>query len=103
MNSVQEENETDNSNVHGHAQLNESNGFHPTVKAENKEDLGYDAEQELKKRKEEVKQNLNSVLEEDEIAGSHANTYEQSRESVSFQHATKSKSRKDLFYDDNQE
>ena len=30
-------------------------------------------------QKEEVKKNLNSVLEEDETAGSHANTYEQSR------------------------
>ena len=53
--------------------------------------------------KEEVKQNLNYVLEEDEAVGSHANTYEQSRESVSFQHATKVESRKCLVYDDSQE
>ena len=52
---------------------------------------------------EEVKHNLNSFLEEDETVGSHANTYEQSRESVSFQHATKVESRKCLVYDDSQE
>ena len=89
--------------MHGHAQLNESNGFQPTVKAENKEDLAYDDEQELKERKEEFKKNLNSILEEDETAGSHANTYEQSRETISFQHATKAESRKYLVFDDNQE
>ena len=41
-------------------------------------------------------------MEEDETARSHENTYEQSRKSVSFQHATKAESRKYLVYDDNQ-
>ena len=51
-------------------------------------------------QREEFKHNLNYVLEEDDIARSHVNTYEESRESVSFKNAIKSKSRKDLVYDD---
>ena len=54
-------------------------------------------------QKEEFKQNLNYVLEEDETVGSHANTYEHSRECVCFQHETKAESIKYLVYDDSQE
>ena len=55
LNSFQEENETTESHVHGHAQLSESNDFQLTVKAENKEDLAYDDDQELKETKEDIK------------------------------------------------
>jgi len=45
LNSVQEGNETAESHVHAHAHLSGSNGFQPTVEAEN-EDLAYDGGQE---------------------------------------------------------
>ena len=60
------------------------------MKAENKEDLAYDEDQELKGTEDEFKQNLNSILEADEIARSHANTYEQSREKCFFLACNKS-------------
>lgn len=42
MNYVQEENETTESHMHGHAHLGEGNDFQPIVKAKNKEYLAYD-------------------------------------------------------------
>ena len=65
LNSVQEENETVESHVHGHAQLSESNDFQLTVKAENKEDLAYDDDQELKETKEDI-HHLDGMLGETE-------------------------------------
>ena len=55
MNSVLGEDETIESHVHAHTQLSESNGFQPIVQAENKEDLAYDDDQELKETKEDSK------------------------------------------------
>ena len=55
LNSVLGEDETIESHVHAHTQLSESNDFQLTVKAENKEDLAHDDDQELKETKKDIK------------------------------------------------
>ena len=65
LNSLLGEDETIKSHVHAHTQLSDSNDFHLSVKAKNKEDLAHDDGQELKETKEDIKHS-DVMLEEDE-------------------------------------
>ena len=52
---VLREDETTESHVHAHTHLSESNDFQLTMKAENKEDLAHDDDQELKETQKDIK------------------------------------------------